>query len=63
MVAGMPESFNVLVKEIRSLALNMELEELTDADRDSEPIARHSALPDSDPHLTTRISTPISEKP
>ena len=28
MVAGMPESFNVLVKEIRSLAINMELEEL-----------------------------------
>jgi DNA-directed RNA polymerase subunit beta len=26
-VAGMPESFNVLVKEIRSLAINMELEE------------------------------------
>jgi DNA-directed RNA polymerase subunit beta len=24
--AGMPESFNVLVKEIRSLAINMELE-------------------------------------
>src|SRR3546814_5989278 len=27
MVAGMPESFKVLVKEIRSLAINMELEE------------------------------------
>jgi DNA-directed RNA polymerase subunit beta len=27
MVAGMPESFNVLVKEIRSLAINMELEQ------------------------------------
>ncbi|AUI06375.1 DNA-directed RNA polymerase subunit beta [Stenotrophomonas maltophilia] len=27
MVAGMPESFNVLVKEIRSLAINMELED------------------------------------
>jgi DNA-directed RNA polymerase subunit beta len=26
MVAGMPESFNVLVKEIRSLAINIELE-------------------------------------
>ena len=26
MVAGMPESFNVLVKEIRSLAINMELD-------------------------------------
>ena len=28
MVAGMPESFNVLVKEIRSLAINMELDEI-----------------------------------
>ena len=27
MAAGMPESFNVLVKEIRSLAINIELEE------------------------------------
>ena len=27
MEAGMPESFNVLIKEIRSLAINMELEE------------------------------------
>jgi DNA-directed RNA polymerase subunit beta len=27
MAAGMPESFNVLVKEIRSLAINMELEQ------------------------------------
>jgi DNA-directed RNA polymerase subunit beta len=27
MMAGMPESFNVLVKEIRSLAINVELEE------------------------------------
>ena len=27
MSAGMPESFNVLVKEIRSLAIDMELEE------------------------------------
>jgi DNA-directed RNA polymerase subunit beta len=26
MEAGMPESFNVLMKEIRSLALNIELE-------------------------------------
>ena len=25
-VAGMPESFNVLVKEVRSLGLNLELE-------------------------------------
>jgi len=28
MVAGMPESFNVLVKEIRALGINMELEEI-----------------------------------
>ncbi len=28
MVAGMPESFNVLVKEIRSLGINIELEEI-----------------------------------
>ena len=27
MSAGMPESFNVLVKEIRSLGINIELEE------------------------------------
>jgi len=27
MKAGMPESFNVLVKEIRSLGINMELEQ------------------------------------
>ena len=27
MEPGMPESFNVLVKEIRSLAINMELED------------------------------------
>jgi DNA-directed RNA polymerase subunit beta len=26
MVAGMPESFNVLIKEIRSIGLNIELE-------------------------------------
>ncbi|MDT8410534.1 MAG: DNA-directed RNA polymerase subunit beta [Wenzhouxiangellaceae bacterium] len=29
MVAGMPESFNVLVKEIRSLGINIELEQTT----------------------------------
>jgi len=29
-VAGMPESFNVLVKEIRSLGINMELEQESD---------------------------------
>ncbi len=28
MVAGMPESFNVLIKEIRSLAINIELDEI-----------------------------------
>jgi DNA-directed RNA polymerase subunit beta len=27
MEAGMPESFNVLVKEIRSLAINVELQQ------------------------------------
>jgi DNA-directed RNA polymerase subunit beta len=27
MTAGMPESFNVLVKEIRSIGLNIELEQ------------------------------------
>jgi DNA-directed RNA polymerase subunit beta len=27
MSAGMPESFNVLVKEIRSLAINIEMEQ------------------------------------
>jgi DNA-directed RNA polymerase subunit beta len=27
MEAGMPESFNVLLKEIRSLSLNIELEQ------------------------------------
>ena len=27
MTAGMPESFNVLVKEIRSLSLNIELDQ------------------------------------
>jgi DNA-directed RNA polymerase subunit beta len=30
MKAGMPESFNVLVKEIRSLGINMELEQESD---------------------------------
>jgi len=28
MSAGMPESFNVLVKEIRSLAIDIDLEEI-----------------------------------
>ena len=30
--AGIPESFNVLVKEMRSLGLNVELNSITDAD-------------------------------
>jgi DNA-directed RNA polymerase subunit beta len=30
--AGIPESFNVLVKEMRSLGLNVELSSLTDED-------------------------------
>jgi DNA-directed RNA polymerase subunit beta len=30
--AGIPESFNVLVKEMRSLGLNVELKSLTDED-------------------------------
>ena len=38
MEAGMPESFNVLVKEIRSLGINMELEEESDeGGRDAAP--------------------------
>jgi DNA-directed RNA polymerase subunit beta len=32
--AGIPESFNVLVKEMRSLGLNVELSSLTDPDDD-----------------------------
>jgi DNA-directed RNA polymerase subunit beta len=32
--AGIPESFNVLVKEMRSLGLNVELKSLTDEDDD-----------------------------
>ena len=35
--AGIPESFNVLVKEMRSLGLNVELD--TIADPDAEPTA------------------------
>ena len=34
--AGIPESFNVLVKEMRSLGLNVELSSLTDGDEDEE---------------------------
>ncbi|MDR3424348.1 MAG: DNA-directed RNA polymerase subunit beta [Alphaproteobacteria bacterium] len=47
--AGIPESFNVLVKELRSLGLNVEmdqkkLEALTDVTNDNEPL---TALPES----------------
>ena len=34
--AGIPESFNVLVKEMRSLGLNVELSSFTDEDEDGE---------------------------
>ena len=34
--AGIPESFNVLVKEMRSLGLNVELSSLTDPDEDED---------------------------
>ena len=34
--AGIPESFNVLVKEMRSLGLNVELSSLTNADDDDD---------------------------
>jgi len=34
--AGIPESFNVLVKEMRSLGLNVELSSLTDGDEDDD---------------------------
>ena len=37
--AGIPESFNVLVKEMRSLGLNVELSSLTDDDDDGVAIA------------------------
>ena len=37
--AGIPESFNVLVKEMRSLGLNVELKSLTDEDDDGLAIA------------------------
>ena len=32
--AGIPESFNVLVKEMRSLGLNVDLASLNDKDKD-----------------------------
>lgn len=34
--AGIPESFNVLVKEMRSLGMNVELKSLTDGDEDAD---------------------------
>jgi DNA-directed RNA polymerase subunit beta len=37
--AGIPESFNVLVKEMRSLGLNVELSSLTDPDADGDDMA------------------------
>jgi len=37
--AGIPESFNVLVKEMRSLGLNVELSSLTDEDGEDLPQA------------------------
>ena len=37
--AGIPESFNVLVKEMRSLGLNVELKN-NELDADGEPIAQ-----------------------
>lgn len=37
--AGIPESFNVLVKEMRSLGLNVELNSLADIDEDDDGIA------------------------
>ncbi len=42
MKAGMPESFNVLVKEIRSLGINMELEQERD-DVTARTVAEHSS--------------------
>ena len=37
--AGIPESFNVLVKEMRSLGLNVELKNLADEDEDDDGLA------------------------
>jgi DNA-directed RNA polymerase subunit beta len=37
--AGIPESFNVLVKEMRSLGLNVELSSLTKLDDDDDDLA------------------------
>jgi DNA-directed RNA polymerase subunit beta len=38
---GLPESFNVLVKELQSLALNVELIEQEEKDSKSELLAGH----------------------
>ncbi len=37
--AGIPESFNVLVKEMRSLGLNVELDSIVDPDAEPTAIA------------------------
>jgi DNA-directed RNA polymerase subunit beta len=37
--AGIPESFNVLVKEMRSLGMNVELTSLGDEDEDGDGFA------------------------
>ncbi len=37
--AGIPESFNVLVKEMRSLGLNVELKSLSEGDEDGDGLA------------------------
>jgi DNA-directed RNA polymerase subunit beta len=37
--AGIPESFNVLVKEMRSLGLNVELSSLGEDDDDADGLA------------------------
>ena len=49
MVAGMPESFNVLVKEIRSLAINMELEEQLMDDNGAAPAPRRTSAHSTSP--------------
>ncbi|WP_338242480.1 DNA-directed RNA polymerase subunit beta [Aurantiacibacter hainanensis] len=41
--AGIPESFNVLVKEMRSLGLNVELSSLTDGDEDEDDYGQIAA--------------------
>ena len=41
--AGIPESFNVLVKEMRSLGLNVELSSLNDGDEDDDGLGQIAA--------------------